>query len=315
MNDVLISVIVPIYKVEKYLARCVDSILCQTYQNLEVILVDDGSPDGCGAICDAYAQKDSRVRVIHKPNGGLSSARNAGIDAAAGEYLAFIDSDDWIDADMMELLYNTMLHHNAQIAECSFRHILQNRVEEETPCTASCIVGTNLDALEGCLDWKHFKPVACNKLYSRKIIQDIRYPVGRLHEDEFTTYKFFYNADKVVYIDVSKYNYDHTREDSITNKKFNEDHLDACFAFRERAEFFHEHNIVSLEKKMNDMYVWVLWDRLSLAARDNIYGPKVEQLVELAKKDIACFSERPMSPDYRSKLAKLAEKGMRSFTR
>lgn len=119
----LVSVIVPVYKVERYLSRCVDSILQQSYSNLEVILVDDGSPDSCGMICDEYQKNDRRIRVIHKSNGGLSDARNYGIEAAQGKYLAFVDSDDWLDFDMIDILYRVLTSQGADIAECSYRNL------------------------------------------------------------------------------------------------------------------------------------------------------------------------------------------------
>ena len=117
----MISIIIPVYKTEPYLRKCVDSVLAQTYTNLEVILVDDGSPDDCGKICDEYAAKDSRVKVIHKENGGLSSARNCGLDVATGKYIGFVDSDDWIDPDMYETLLGLLLRYDADIAEGSYR--------------------------------------------------------------------------------------------------------------------------------------------------------------------------------------------------
>jgi len=193
----LISVIVPVYKVEKYLERCVRSIQKQTYENLEIILVDDGSPDQCGALCDQYAQEDGRIKVLHKQNGGLSDARNAGIELASGSYIVFADSDDWLDRDMIDLLYRVLKRSNADIAECSYRNIYRDHIMEETSCSAALTEGDSVTALEGMLDWKYFKPVAWNKLYKREVFGTIRYPKGRLHEDEFTTYKYFYNAEKV----------------------------------------------------------------------------------------------------------------------
>lgn len=313
MQSPEISVVVPVYKVEQYLPRCIQSILQQTYEDMEVILVDDGSPDKCGAICDEYAKKDSRVQVLHKPNGGLSSARNAGIEQARGQYIAFVDSDDWIDADMLEILYNAVKKYGAQIGECSFRSIYRDCIREETDCTAICIVGTNLDALEGILDWNHFKPVAWNKLYAREVIGDIRYPLGKLHEDEYTTYKFFYNAAKVVYVDVSKYNYNCTRTDSIMTEKFREDNLDSCFAMRERIRFFQEHGVTSLEEKANNVYCWVLLEKLYAAYRAKVKGPKLARTLAMAAEDAVYFRQRPLNPDYREKLEFIAAKGLAAY--
>lgn len=313
MRQPEISVIVPIYNVEPYLCRCVDSILNQTFRDIEVLLVDDGSPDGCGAICDEYAARDARVRVIHKKNGGLSSARNAGIDEAAGEWLAFVDSDDWMDLDMLEILHTAAIRHGAQIAECSYRRIYPDRVEEETECTAACIEGTNVDALEGMYDWRNFKPVAWNKLYRRSVIGDVRYPVGRLHEDEFTTYRFDWNAEKLVFVDASKYNYDCTRENSITTQAFRENHLDACFAMRERVDFLQQHGVDRLRKKAVDCYCWVLFDRLYKAYRAGLSGPKLQQVLEMVDRDVQEFRESDISPSNFETLRLISQAGLKQF--
>ncbi|MCD8220944.1 MAG: glycosyltransferase [Clostridiales bacterium] len=302
----LISVVVPVYKVEKYLARCVESIQKQTYQNLEIILVDDGSPDQCGELCDNYAKKDPRIRVIHKENGGLSDARNVGIEAFSGEYLVFVDSDDWLDRDMIELLYRVSGMCGADITECSYRNIYTGKIKEETRCTGEIIEGNYVTALEGMLDWKYFKPVAWNKLYKRKVLGDIRYPKGKVHEDEFTTYKYFYQTDKVAYVDVSKYNYDRTREDSITGKKFSEKNLDACWAFRERVDFFYEHQISELYEKMNNIYCWYVLDSLRKCREYGIQGEKVEKLLDMIRKDIIFFEGKPVNRDYLDEFRRIA---------
>lgn len=128
MESKLISVIVPVYNVEKYLSKCIDSILAQTYKNLEIILVDDGSPDNCPKICDEYAKKDNRIKVIHKENGGLSAARNVALDIAKGEYIGFVDSDDFIAEDMYEVLYNLAEKYNAEISSVSFYKVIENNI-------------------------------------------------------------------------------------------------------------------------------------------------------------------------------------------
>ena len=131
----LISVIIPVYKVEKYLKRCVESVQKQTFKNLEIILIDDGSPDSCGEMCDEMSKMDSRIKVVHKNNGGLSDARNAGIEIASGKYVVFVDSDDWLDLDMIDLLYRILKQYDADFAECSYRNIYKERVDEETCCS------------------------------------------------------------------------------------------------------------------------------------------------------------------------------------
>ena len=305
--------IVPIYKVEPYLRRCVDSILRQTFPDFEMILVDDGSPDGCGAICDEYARADARVRVIHKSNGGLSSARNAGIETARGEWLAFVDSDDWIDPDMLAILHTAALKYDAQIAECSFRRIFRDGVREETACTGACITGTRVDAVEGMYDWKRFKTVAWDKLYHRSVIGTIRYPVGKLHEDEFTTYRYFWNAKTLVFVDASEYNYDCSREDSIMTQNFREGHLDACFAFRERMMFLRENGVDRLEEKAIANYCYILFDRLYKAYRAGMQSPKLDAVLEMAQADAADFLTRPISSYNREMLEILTRQGLRAF--
>lgn len=307
----LISVIVPIYKVENYLQRCVDSIRNQTYTDLEIILVDDGSPDNCGFMCDNYAKEDKRIKVVHKMNGGLSDARNAGIEIATGEYIVFVDSDDWLDLDMIEILYNLLIETDADIAECSYRNLYSDGIKEETKCTAEVVEGDREFALEGMLDWKYFKPIACNKLYKREVIGDIRYPIGKIHEDEFTTYKYFYNAKRLVYVDVAKYNYDRQRTDSITGEKFRENNLDACLAFRERMYFFHEKGLKKLLRKMNNMYCWIVLDRLYKCYLNYITGDKVAETIGYLKEDLSYLREQEVDPQYIAELEMVTE----NFTR
>lgn len=308
----IVSVIVPVYKVENYLERCVSSIIGQTFRDIEVILVDDGSPDRCGEMCNEWAKKDERVKVIHKENGGLSDARNAGIEIATGDYLFFVDSDDWLDADMIEILYKVLIEYNADIAECSYRNLYSDGVKEETLCTAEIITGDNVFALEGMLDWKYFKPNAWNKLYKRSVIADIRYPKGKIHEDEFTTYKFFYNAKKLVYVDVSKYNYDRRRMDSITGEKFREANLDACFALRERVQFFYDNEIKSLYRKMNDLYCWIVLEYMYRCYQNEIRGSRVDELLAQVKNDVVFFADKDVNQNYYKDL-KLLAKGLKHY--
>lgn len=309
----LVSVIIPVYKVEKYLERCVESVQKQTFQNLEIILVDDGSPDLCGAMCDEMAKTDPRIKVIHKNNGGLSDARNVGIEMASGNYIVFVDSDDWLDLDMIALLYRVLKKYNADIAECSYRNICTDRIEEETNCSAKVVEGDRILALEAMLGWRWFKPVAWNKLYKRDVLGDIRYPKGKLHEDEYTTYKYFYNANKLVYVDVSKYNYDRRREDSITGKKFREDNLDACWAFRERMEFFYKNNLAELYLKMNNIYCWYVLESLHKCYLNNISGEKLKLLLKQVKKDVVFLSDKEVNEEYLNAFKLISEKGLKKY--
>lgn len=213
-----ISVIVPVYNVEKYLARCVDSLLSQTYENLEIILVDDGATDTSGVICDDYAATDSRVRVLHKPNGGLSSARNAGIEAASGEYLTFVDSDDWIEADAYEQMLGLMKKYEAKLV-CAGRYDVNGETGEKTvglcPSKEECIPAEEM--VGRIFLWDGCDSSACDKLYRRSLFETFRYPEGKVCEDVPTTYKIVLQAERVVMCDKPFYNYCH-RPDSISTE-------------------------------------------------------------------------------------------------
>ena len=191
MLQPLISVIVPCYNVEEYLPKCIESILNQTYRNLEILLVDDGSPDNCGRICDEYAAKDSRIRIIHKKNGGLSDARNAALDVMTGEYVTFIDSDDYVSDDYVEYLYKIIKESGVKLSVSSYQTFVDDSSAEI--CTNNPlfvkIVHTN-DALTGMFYQQIFDTSAWAKMYHRSLFSDgIRYPKGWLYEDLPTTYR------------------------------------------------------------------------------------------------------------------------------
>lgn len=215
----LISVIVPVYKVEEYLPKCVESILNQTYSRLEVILVDDGSPDGCGRLCDAYAARDSRVRVIHKPNGGLSDARNAGIEIATGAYLAFVDSDDWLEPDAYEAMLSAAVRHNAALV-CAGRYdeneLTGVRAVGLCPEREEMVPGVQL--VRRIFHWNHLDSAAWDKLYARALFHEIRYPVGRIVEDVPTTYRLVLLAGGGLLLPKPIYHY-RRRADSITTAR------------------------------------------------------------------------------------------------
>jgi glycosyltransferase involved in cell wall biosynthesis len=168
----LISVIIPVYNVEKYLRECLDSVLAQTYANLEIILVDDGSSDGCGAICDDYAKKDNRIRVIHKQNAGVSAARNDGIDAAKGEYVCFIDSDDWVESNYVDVLYRLLAESNADISCCDKMLDFVNMSVAPVNSRAETVC---YSASEAVIPFLSYNPSACLKLYSRNLMSRVRF--------------------------------------------------------------------------------------------------------------------------------------------
>lgn len=229
-----ISIIVPVYKVESYLARCIDSILAQTYQNFELILVDDGSPDNCGEICDNYAEKDDRVLVIHKPNGGVSSARNAGVDLATGEYIGFIDSDDYISRDMYSDMIDLLEMNQLDIICCEAFMVKGNKVKGSVGNGLLTIYDKNEILKKSLCD---FKNTAWDKVYTRSAIGDIRFPEGRLFEDTATAYLFFNNCTRVGHINKAYYYYCRN-QNSITQTAFKtKARMDFVLGYVERLDF------------------------------------------------------------------------------
>lgn len=233
----LISIIVPVYKVEQYIRKCVDSIRNQTYTNLEIILVDDGSPDGSGKICDEYAEKDARVKVVHKKNGGLSSARNAGLEISKGEYIGFVDSDDYIKSTMYEQLFHLLKSEKTKLAVCAMIYVFENGKQYCKPrlgknCTYDfqhAIIEMNMH--------RYFDMGACSKLYHRSLFENLRFPVGKQSEDFYIMYILFDRAKRISYLDIPCYYY-FQRENSITrNSAINHDHE---YAAREQMRYLDE---------------------------------------------------------------------------
>ena len=253
MSFPLISVVVPIYKVENYLERCITSIVNQTYKNLEVILVDDGSPDKCPDICDEWEQKDSRIKVIHKKNGGLSDARNAGLKLAKGELISFIDSDDWINLRFFETLYEVMIQENSDIVQCNYRALEKQIAEDEIDSHLLNISSfTNEEALSMLIDNDRLRQVVWNKLYKKEII-DLDFKKGYINEDEFWTYRIFSNASVISYVDVVLYYY-FQRMDSIINQDYSLKRLHGIDALVERYEFI-SHKYPNIKTKAaNSVY-------------------------------------------------------------
>lgn len=249
----LITVIIPIYNVEKYLRRAVDSVLGQTYRNLDIILVDDGSPDGCPQICDSYAAREARVRVIHKENGGLSDARNAGLRVAGGDYIAFLDSDDYYAPRFIEILYEEISRHDAQVAVCTYETTKALKPEDGPDFEAYCrqyeqgqiqavcydreeMLRNQYDAL--CQDATYFI-VAWNKLYKASLWKGVTFPKGKIHEDEATIYKVFDRIQKGVYVRMPLYAY-FSMPESITRKAFSLTRLDWLDALGGRIDYFND---------------------------------------------------------------------------
>ena len=224
----LLSIIVPVYDVENYLQKCIDSILAQTFTDFELILVDDGSPDNCPALCDAAAAKDARIRVLHQKNGGLSAARNAGLDVARGEWIGFVDSDDYIAPEMYETLYKAVQSTGADLALCDYV-----KVDETGALCTQTHVAVPQKSLTGreLLQKAYWTTVqiACNKLYHRAIFAQLRYPVGKLNEDFFVIPEICLNTQKAVVVPDVLYYYVQ-RGDSIMGKSRTLRHYDAAEA-------------------------------------------------------------------------------------
>ncbi len=215
LNEPLISVIVPIFKVERYLKKCIESIINQTYSNLQIILIDDGSPDKCGKICEKYAAKDNRIQVVHKENGGLSDARNVGISIAKGEYIGFVDSDDYLENNMYEYLFNLLNLHNADVSICNFYNVIEGK-QKINNIDDGIKIYNKVDILKEILLDETIQSYAWNKLYKKSLFNNIKYPVGKTYEDIGTTFYILENCNKVAVTGKPLYNYV-KRKNSIVN--------------------------------------------------------------------------------------------------
>ncbi len=241
-----ISVIVPVYRVEGYLHRCLDSIILQTYKNLEIILVDDGSDDNSPAMCDELALKDPRIKVIHQENKGLAGARNTGLIAATGDFVAFVDSDDYINHGMYENMMEQITKHDADLAICDIKYVFDGNFPVEPPDDKE---GLEIEMIDGhqaqflmcrTLRDRILYTVAWNKLYKKELFKGITYPEGRIHEDEARTHEILYNAEKIVYIN-RKYYYYFQRQDSIVSSLANLKRFNLIDAYTDRLHFYRRH--------------------------------------------------------------------------
>ncbi len=249
MENELISVVIPIYKVQDYLPQCVDSIIGQTYKNLEIILVDDGSPDDCPMICENYAQQDERIIVVHKKNGGLSDARNVGLTMAKGKYITFVDSDDYVRKDFLQSLYDAVIEKDADISLCDYISVPETGGDFTFTENYTLTVYNNREALKRTyLAVKHgMEFVAWGKLYKTELFlnNSILYPKGKIHEDTYTTYLLYYYSKKIVFIDDIYYYY-RIRSGSIMTTAFNLKKLVAIDATALASDFFEEKGEVQL---------------------------------------------------------------------
>lgn len=256
-----ISVIVPVYNVETYLRKCIDSILSQSMADIEILLVDDGSTDSSGRICDEYAQKDNRIRVIHKDNGGLSDARNAGIEAAKGAWIGFVDSDDYIAPDMYETLYRALLQEDADLSICNVTYVDENDAEIPERNTFRPVKDEIL-SMEGAFGKLGSKSgyifvAACFKLYRRQLFESLRFQKGKIIEDEYIVHHVFGSCKKIVCVSKPLYYY-RQRAHSIMNADYNVARLDGVEAYADRLDFLQQRHLYAYMESAEWLYSYLL---------------------------------------------------------
>ncbi len=267
LSEEKITIIVAIYNIEKYLNNCIKSIINQSYKNLQILLIDDGSKDTSGKICDKYAKLDERIEVIHKRNGGLSDARNTGITLANGKYISFIDGDDYIYPTFYINLYNLILKYSADISECDFLRVNEDYIEniedlilkENNKLKIENKIIDNKKALHELFGTRSHpyikKVVVWNKLFSYNVLKNIQFPIGKLHEDEYTTYKILNNSQKIITTNKILHGYIQTKN-SIMRRQIKQKRIDDNLdAYIQSSEFFKEKNETEIEMKCRRRYL------------------------------------------------------------
>lgn len=292
----LITIVIPIYKVEKYLKKCINSVLNQTYQNLEIILVNDGSPDNCPQICEQYAEKDNRIKVLHKENGGLSDARNAGIDIAKGKYITFIDSDDYVTNDYVEYMYKLIKKYNTKMSTCEAQRVNTEKEASITEYTENIEVLTKKELFYKILFAQKSDVSACFKLYETELFSDIRYPKGVVYEDTATTYKLIEKCDKIATGNKKCYFYC-TRPNSISKiKGFNKNELDYIKNTEEMLRYL-KNEYPDLKQAINryDLYANFRILRLLLFTnpRDKKMEKEIFKKIKEKRKEVLKYKDTP----------------------
>lgn len=295
MQD-LISIIIPVYKVEPYFRKCVDSVLAQTHKNIEIILVDDGSPDNCPAICDEYALKDKRVKVIHKENGGLSDARNAGLSCVTGAYIGFVDSDDWIEPHMYETLYKLLSHYGADMA---FGGVADDEVCGDAVRTVRCsdygAAPFSENKISAMKRYFHGSWAAWDKLYKKELFDSIRYPVGEINEDEAIALHLLERCKCVCYTNEVFYHYvKRVDGSSITTSAFSKRKLDWVKHCRDNLAYIRA-NHPELELDAAVRYRGsILWAMREIALSEEDYGDVYSELRTELRRE-AAFVKAPFA--------------------
>ena len=252
-NDVLISVVVPVYGTEKYLDVCVESLVRQTYGRLEIILVDDGSPDACPAICDRWAEQDKRIKVIHKKNGGLSDARNCGLKETNGEYVIFIDSDDWVEENMLEVLLSNALEHGVDIVNCQFVGESDRRKSTKLAPRYPSMLKTGREGLLLLNKDKIVTNHVWRNLFRKELLRDIAFPKGKNFEDIHVMHEIFFKSQKILFIGDVLYHY-FINPDGIVKNKNEKNSRDYLEAWMRREAFLQENMPEALEEYRKHMF-------------------------------------------------------------
>jgi glycosyltransferase involved in cell wall biosynthesis len=260
-----VSIIVPIYNVERYLRNCIESIMAQSLKDIEIILVNDGSIDNCGKICNEYVKNDKRINVIHKQNGGLSDARNAGIKFAKGDFIGFVDGDDSIDQNMYEVLYNLCIDQNTDISTCLIKSDNIN-LKNDFLVESNVKVLDSKNAIHELYEGTLSGFSACNKLYKKEIFENILFPIGRVYEDAAVMYLLYDRAKKITFINYPLYNYT-PRELSITRSGFSVKRFDVVSNYYETYDFM-EKNYPEMCEKLNFIYFQTLKNMIADIIRE-----------------------------------------------
>lgn len=295
MKEVLVSIIIPVYNVQSFLKECLDSVLNQTYERIEIILVDDGSTDESGKICDIYQQKDSRIIVIHKKNGGLSDARNAGIEKASGEYYAFIDSDDFVHKEYIKSLLTACIENQSDISVCGyFEYIDDSKMKEikNIECSFS-----NIEAVSDFLHENNsVKVMTWNKLYHKRVFQknNVRFPIGKLHEDNLTTYKCLFNANRISIISNALYFY-RIRQGSIMNK-YNKKRFEVLESIKELREYV-ENPIHDFKEEIDSYELSMSIALTTMCIENEIFDDDYYRLINIIKETYSKITNKGIIPN------------------
>ncbi len=284
MNPIL-SIVVPIYNVEKYLSRCLDSLINQTLKEIEIILVNDGSTDKSGEICHFYAQKDKRIKLYSKINGGLSDARNYGIKKATAAVIGFVDSDDYVDIDMFRVLLELKKESSAEIAVGGVKMVSNDEKEYQIRSLEKEAVYNRHDAMEELLKSKRITNSVCNKLFDKVLFEGIEFPFGKLYEDEYVTYRLFDRANKIAMTNTVFYYY-RSSPNSITHKMFTEKEFDRIYASEIKVDYIRENypDLVALAQR------YLVYDCVMALSKMQRYKRTYNVLIrDNIRRNLKCF--------------------------